>query len=238
MTLGYYRSSRNAPVHPLAAAAFILSLVGIPLVGLVTGAIAVLLAGTALSQIASHPVYRGRRLALAGMVVGMIDIVGWVLILSLVLARPHISVSSRMTSPTFPTPSYLAGSRAPIRQALKANVYLRVEAKARLPFLSNESFIGSGVIVGESEGHRAVLTNRHLVEPSYDAESPWLGDRPAHITAYLHDGTSSPAYITWRAPHGIDLAPLDNRSGVLWGEGLTPARARKPVHRREGICYR
>lgn len=212
VTLGYYRSRRHGPVHPLAVAAFILSLVGIPLVGLVTGAIAVLLAGTALSQIASHPVYHGRRLALASMVIGMFDIIGWVLVLSLVLARPHLSISSQVTSPTFPSPAFLAGSPGHIRQALQANVYFRVEVESRLPFFDNETFIGSGVVVGESEGHRAVLTNRHLVEPSFDSESPWLAGQPAHITVYLHDGTVSAAYVTWTAPHGIDLAVVTTGS--------------------------
>lgn len=212
VTLGYYRSRKHAPIHPLALAAFVLSLVGIPLVGLVTGAIAVLLAGTALSQITSHPVYRGRRLALAGMVIGMIDIVGWVLVLSLVLTRPYMPISSQMARPEFPSPAYLAGSPDHIRQALKANVYLRVEAKVRLPLLSDESFIGSGIVVGESQGDRAILTNRHLVEPSFDSKSPWTVDRPAMITAYLHDGTVVPASVAWRAPYGIDLAIVTTAS--------------------------
>ncbi len=193
-------------MHPLAVAAFVLSLVGIPLVGLVTGAIAVLLAGTALSQITSHPVYRGRRLALAGMVIGMIDIIGWVAVLSVMLASPNLSISSQMVTPSFPSQELLARSPVHIREALKANVYLRVQSKARLPFLDDESFIGSGIVVGESDGHRAILTNRHLVEPSFDSRSPWVVGRPAQITAYLHDGTVDSAFVAWKAPQGIDLA--------------------------------
>lgn len=193
-------------MHPLALAAFILSILGIPLVGLVTGAIAVLFAGTALSQIATHPVYRGRRLARAAMVIGTVDIVGWVVVLSFVLARPNLPVSPRMTDPSFPSAESLEGSPAQISRALRANVYLRVESENRLPFLRRDSFIGSGVVVGEAEGSQVVLTNRHLVEPGFTEDRPWLAGRMAAITVYSHDATVSPGFVTWRAPHGIDLA--------------------------------
>ena len=80
-------SSKAIRLHPLALTAFILSLVGIPVVGLMTGAIAMILAGIALGQLTENPLLRGRGLAVAALAIGLVDIVLWVVMLGFVVPR-------------------------------------------------------------------------------------------------------------------------------------------------------
>jgi len=66
----------------LAVASFVLALVGIftPCVGVLFGGMAVIFGAIALSATSSDPSLRGRGLALAGLLTGVVDIVGWILI--------------------------------------------------------------------------------------------------------------------------------------------------------------
>ena len=90
-----------------------------------------------------------------------------------------------------------------IRRALEANVFLMVD---RQRFLGSESFSGSGILVGTSDGEHLILTSRHVVDPSFSRDEAKPLDPTISITAFLHDGTSKRSYVWWVEPHGVDLA--------------------------------
>ena len=72
----------------LAVASFVLSLVGIFCVGFITGTLAVIFGGVAISKISKNPGLKGNGLAVAGLVIGIVDIIGWVIWLALVASGP------------------------------------------------------------------------------------------------------------------------------------------------------
>ena len=81
-------SSMTAPmgVNKLAIASLACGLAGIPLFGLVAGLVAVLLGVLALSAIRATA-QRGLGLALAGVILGSVDVTGWIILLGIVLTQ-------------------------------------------------------------------------------------------------------------------------------------------------------
>ena len=71
LRLGYYGDMGDAPD---AKTALILSLVGLFCFGFILGPIAILKARSALQMIRMNPGMRGEGLAIAGMVIGIVDI--------------------------------------------------------------------------------------------------------------------------------------------------------------------
>jgi Domain of unknown function (DUF4190) len=81
-------ASATAPsgVNKLAIASLICGLAGIPLFGLITGLVAVVLGVLALSAIRASA-QRGLGLALAGLILGIVDMTGSIIILGIVLTQ-------------------------------------------------------------------------------------------------------------------------------------------------------
>ncbi len=196
-------SSRAMRLHPLALTAFILSLAGIPIVGLVTGAIAMILAGIALGQLAENQLLRGRGLAVAALAIGLGDIVLWVVMLGFVVPRMNLPAGRAIEQSFVPSSTNVELAPSHIRRALEANVFLMVD---RQRFLSSESFSGSGILLGTSDGEHLILTNRHVVDPSFAHDESKPLDTAISVTAFFHDGTSRRSYVWWVEPHGLDLA--------------------------------
>lgn len=196
-------SSRDMRVHPLALTAFILSLAGIPLVGLLTGPIAMILAGIALGQLAENQLLRGRGIAVAALVIGLGDIVLWVVMLGFVVPRMNLPAGRAIEQSFVPSSANVEMAPAPIRRALEANVFLMVD---RQRFLSSDSFSGSGILLGTHDGEQLILTNRHVVDPSFSRDESKPLDPTISVTAYFHDGSSRRSYVWWVEPHGVDLA--------------------------------
>jgi hypothetical protein len=132
-------SAKAIRLHPLAVTAFILSLVGIPVVGLVTGAVAMILAGIALGQLAENPLLRGRGLAVAALAIGLGDIVLWVVMLGFVVPRINQPTGRAIEQSIVPSSANVEMAPGHIRRALEANVFLMVD---RQRFLGSESFSG------------------------------------------------------------------------------------------------
>ncbi len=190
-------------LHPLALTAFILALVGIPLFGLLTGAIAMIMAGIALGQLAENQFLRGKGLAVAALVIGLGDIVLWVVTLGFVVPRMNLPAGRAIEQSFVPSSANVQLAPAPIRRALEANVFLMVD---RQRFLSSESFSGSGILIGTHDGEHLILTNRHVVDPSFARDESKPLDPTISVTVYFHDGTSHRSYVWWVEPHGVDLA--------------------------------
>jgi S1-C subfamily serine protease len=192
--------------HPLAVTSLVVALLGIPLFGLLTGAVAAILAGVALGQIAANPWFRGRGLAIAAIAVGIADMVLWIGIIGVILPRVNRTEGpavKQSVSPSFRAPAHVPEY---VRGAMEANVFLIVEKPRRLPFLGTDSFSGSGVVLGKQGNESLILTNRHVIDPYFVADDPGFTAGPATITAYFHDGSRSMAYVLWVDPHGTDLA--------------------------------
>ncbi len=193
-------------LHPLAVTALIVAVVGIPLFGLLTGAIAAILAGVALGQIAGNPRLRGRGIAVAAVFLGIGDMVVWVAIIGIALPRMNVPDALPLKQTIFPSFHAPEGVPEPIRRAMEANVFLVVDKPRRWPFLGTESYSGSGIILEKRESGCVILTNRHVVDPYFVADDPGSVQRPAAITVYFHDASSGPARVWWVDPQGADMA--------------------------------
>ncbi len=202
-------------IHPLALWSFVLALLGIPLLGLITGTIAVLLAGIALGQMAENPFFRGRRMAFAGMSIGLADIVLWVILLGLIIPRSDSAVYRSVEQFTFPSPNILERAPSRIRKALESNVFLVVDRKGWPAFINSETLSGSGVILGQNDGQYLILTNRHVVDPLFSSEQPAREDPRNFITVYFHNGSHRKAYICWTAAKRIGFGSRGYRCESL-----------------------
>ena len=183
----------------LAVASLALAVVGVPLVGCLLGPIAIFCGALALARI-QPPEQRGTGLAIAGIVLGAVEFVGWIVGLWILLSRPATSVGQELESPFFAARPALDIANAPahIRRALRANV--RVECANR-----NGMATGAGVVVARSSDLAWIATNRHV------ARCDW-GDDRGTLRVVASDGAQSAAEIRWLAPDAIDVALLRTTS--------------------------
>lgn len=206
--MGSNSQTRKRRLHPLAVGAFILSLVGIPLLGLVTGAVAAVLGSIALTQVTSSRRHKGSALATAAIVIGIGDIALWVALLGLTLDPGANPWAQGPELPAFPDSATMEHAPEAIGCALRANVLLVVEKQSTLPLFSAKLFTGSGIIVGETARTRLILSSRHLVDPCFSTDRPGGDAVCGKVKAYFYDGSSYHARVTWVAPDGVDLALL------------------------------
>ncbi|MBI5568960.1 MAG: trypsin-like peptidase domain-containing protein [Desulfomonile tiedjei] len=194
--------------HPLALTSFIIAVAGIPFFGLLTGMVAVFLGGVALGQISADPLFRGRRWAVAAIVLGIADMALWVVAIGILL--PRVTRPEEYAVKQSMVYSFKAAPHAPekMRRALESNVLVAVETPRRIAFLGSEKSSGSGVILGSRDGAFLILTNRHVVDPHHVADEVGsVGPRPV-IRTYFYDGVEMDAYTWWVDPEGADLAVL------------------------------
>ncbi|TWT87160.1 putative serine protease HhoB precursor [Pseudobythopirellula maris] len=194
--------------------AFVVALLGVPLFGLVTGLIAIVVACIALVGHVSGR--RGAGLAVFAIVLGLADVVGWSVGLAYFIDTPHGAVALNdldIDAASFDDlPEHLA-------RAMLANVMVH-----SVGYLG-QSGMGSGVVLSISEGSAYIVTNRHVVDHRY-ASSPDAPPKDAdslgksiQITTLEHK--SVPGTVEWLAPHGIDLAIV---SAPVFGEEVRAAR--------------
>jgi S1-C subfamily serine protease len=185
-------------INRLAIAALITAVVGIPLFGVVTGFVAIVLAILALSRIQVSN-QRGFLLALGGLFLGIIDVVGWLALLSYALSwEPSVRL------PEGSEPGLTAADVAPkLYRAMQANVL--IERRSGWFGLAT----GSGVILSIADGSGLIVTNRHIVDSGFTGQSapPDLNSlNTGALTVKLLNGPSRPGQVVWVAPDGIDLA--------------------------------
>lgn len=226
---------RTIPVPPsspprtsrLAIASLICAVAGIPFFGLITGMVAVLLGSLALGSIRGTR-NRGVVLSVLGILLGMADVVGWLVFLSFYLGHP---------APVFTGREFhfdreaLEGLDPKIGRAMRANVL--IQGRRLLG-----GTLGSGVILTLGGGKALILTNRHVVDPNFSAELPAggegrAGDTPLDVT--LVDQNVRSGRVVWLAPAGIDLAlveitrPTDEARAARWDPGRRPPRVGESV---------
>ncbi len=174
-----------------AIAAMILAVVGVPLFGIVTGAIAVVLAAIALGGIRAG-YRRGVWLASGALLLGLIDVVGWAALLSWHFGGgtpTHINLADFRISP-----AELDSAPPQVANALRGNVLITVGG------MLGES-IGAGVILSIKGDSALILTNSHVIgaQSVEDAASK----RP--LVQFV-DGVSQLGEVVWVGSHGVDAA--------------------------------
>jgi S1-C subfamily serine protease len=95
-----------------------------------------------------------------------------------------------------------------IRAAIAANVFLHARD-------GEQTWNGSGIIIGREGNHIAILTNRHVVESD---ESRQL----CAVTAKTVMGEATGARVLWRASRGVDLALLEAEIRLSEDLGVMP----------------
>jgi S1-C subfamily serine protease len=183
----------------LAVASLVLGLLGAPLAGFVLGPLAVGCGVLALSALQGRRPLRGFGVAVAGVVLGSLDLLGWLVALAFIFGRPS-SVSPAPAPVPASTSRAVAGvEEAPpaVRRALHANVFVRCRA-------GGAESTGSGVVIGRDDGAIYAVSNRHVVE---------CGERGALTVATL-GGAERAASLRWSAPEGIDAVLLSVAVGT------------------------
>jgi S1-C subfamily serine protease len=205
--------------------AFLLALVGIPVFGLVTGLVAIVVACVALAGHTSNR--KGMGLAAAAIVVGLFDVVGWAVGLSLYLGGSGMGAVA-LNEMTI-DPDSLNELPDRIARAMRANVLIQSD------FGLGRQGIGSGVVLRVRDGSAYIVTNRHVVDPSFSEESGAAKaaadlTKMAKISVVTVGQSIVPGSVEWVAPHGVDLAILavpllgavDEVQEALWNDQESP----------------
>jgi S1-C subfamily serine protease len=217
-----------------AVVAFVIALLGIPLFGLVTGSVAIVLgcAGMIFGLLAivigcialvghSHG-RRGMALGVVAVVLGLFDIVGWAIGLSSTINPSHSTVA--LHDLAIDTES-LNDLPERIARAMRANVV--VEKVAALGARAT----GSGVIMQIRDGMAHIVTNRHTVDLSYTGSlkpAPQDLDSLGDIRVITVGQVPVTAKVEWIAPYGVDLAIVsapvlaDEVREAHWDREATP----------------
>lgn len=198
----------------LAVVAFILSVLGIFFVA-VTGLVGIVLGSVALGSI-QQTRQRGTVLAVASVLLGVLDIVGWVIFVSFMFSGhgPHLTVADFE-----PDMSVLENLPKHINRAMRANVV--VEVRSGWGALG-QSAMGSGVILKIDDGSALIVTNRHVVDSGFADGSAAEPAKPAFLGVKLLGQPAQPGRVVWVAPDGVDLALVttpvytDEARAVVW----------------------
>lgn len=196
---------REAPDSPVVRKwnrtslwAFAVAVLGIPLFGLITGLIAILLACVAL--VTHHQNRRGMGLAVAAMLLGLFDVIGWAVALSRYWGSPQTAVS---LAELVLDPAALDQLPENIARAMRANVLIQIDAGL------GRGGIGSGVVLKVIDGSAYIVTNRHVIDRNYSdstVNAPQDFSDLARVMVMAISQVSSPGIVEWMAPNGIDLA--------------------------------
>lgn len=188
--------------NKLAIATLVVAILGIPLFGLITGMVAVVLGCIALAGHSRR--MKGAIVGVLGILLGVVDVAGWTIGLMLWFGSPGVSAIS--INDFEQDPSALDQLPGPIGRAMKSNVL--IQTPTDLAHLRGEG-LGSGVVVRIKEGVAWIVTNRHVVDASFAEEratnaTPTIPSVKLFVKAIGQPLT--PAQLVWIAPHGIDLA--------------------------------
>ncbi len=191
----------------LAVASLVIGILAIPLFGLVTGLIAVVVGCIALACIRSDQ--RGVGLAVGGIALGIASFIGWmVAMFALWDVAPGLGGGGVSLEEFEPDPSALLELPEHIGRSMKSNVLIQVQSDKWKGLLGQG--LGSGVILRIADREALIVTNRHVVD-SHFADGHRGEDvlpQPAELLVKMIGQQSLAGQVVWIAPHGIDLALL------------------------------
>lgn len=193
--------------------AMFLALLGIPLFGLVTGLIAIVVACIALAG--HRHGNRGLVLAVVAIFIGIAEVVGWAVGMSYYIDTPQSSVALdylTIDQDSFDDlPEHIA-------RAMRANVVIQSSAGF------GQKSLGSGVVLSVRDDVAYIVTNRHVVDSDYTDASTTLTEELSSlgkIVVSTLDNSALTGRIEWIAPGGVDLAIV---SAPVRGKGVRAAR--------------
>jgi S1-C subfamily serine protease len=222
------RGDVRPPINRLAIATMIVAVAGIPLFGLVTGPIAVILGAVAIAAI-HRSRQRGVGWAAAGVLLGAVDTAGWIVALAFFATRPGPAL---IVADYEPDPAMLQNLSPHIHRAMMANVMVLNDTG---PDTSSQRGVGSGVILRIEHGTAYVLTNRHVVDFEFSDETgiEAAGDETptTALSVKMLGQAALPANVVWLAPGGVDLAIV---STPVISSSALPATWRQPLDLRVG----
>jgi S1-C subfamily serine protease len=171
-------------------------------VGAVGGLAAVVLGCAALVR-PSRSERRGTLLAVGGVGVGVVAVIGWLALWSAFALPEGVNFELAEFEPDRESLERLPPS---LQRAMKANAL--IEGRSGWKGLGGPT-IGSGVILRIDGGRAYVVTNRHVVDPGFaegtlSRAGQAIAAGPVKIK--LIGQTSQSAIVEWVAPDGIDLA--------------------------------
>jgi len=189
----------------LAVASFVIALVGIPLAGCLLGPIAAFAGAVALGSIHNHGL-KGFNLAVAGIVLGVLEAVAWAAVLMAVWSSgvdPGAVVGDGGADDghvpallsNAPSELEIDQAREPIRSALRANVTITRR-------ITGGVSTGSGVIVGSSGATWFVVTNRHVAGDDVGGDD---------LVVTFCNGEEVAGTLRWLAPTQVDVAVVSAR---------------------------
>jgi serine protease Do len=206
--VGRHQSLAPPGVNGLAIASFVCALAGIPLFGIITGLVAVVLAVIALGAIRVTS-QRGLGLALSGLFLGLADVVGWIVLLSVMLPwGGHDFHPDLHFSELPPDLSVIQELEPALQRAMRANVV--IERHTGLAALGGKA-VGSGVILQISGGEALIVTNRHVVDDDFPSSRAGTSDaghltRLGRMSVSMLGQSQAEGRVVWLAPGQIDLA--------------------------------
>ena len=188
----------------MAVASLVTAVLGIPLFGVVTGLVAILLGSMALGGI-SRSRKRGTWIAVSGVLLGVLDMVGWVIFLASFYGHSMGDVHMVDFEPDLSALDHLSPR---IARAVKANVL--IESDGMFGLLSGKA-IGSGVILQIRSDKALIVTNRHVVDSGYssDDSQPDKAAVASDLHVKLLGQLTQPGRVVWLAPDKIDLALVE-----------------------------
>jgi S1-C subfamily serine protease len=224
--------SHRVKTSRLAIASLVCAIAGIPLFGLITGLVAVLLGVLALGAIHSGA-RRGIGLAVPGLLLGVVDVAGWAYLVSIVPWRA-VAPDAMFSDPP-PDLASIQELDPPLQRAMRANVLIRRQHGLAV---FGGTAIGSGVILRVDGGEALIVTNRHVVDPKFpsdnDNSAAQLG-RIGRLTVRILGQPDTDGQVVWMAPGRIDLAlvraPCSSSSlgQAAFSEKGRPMRVGEPV---------
>jgi S1-C subfamily serine protease len=198
------RTPAKPRISRLAIASLVCAVAGILLFGVITGLVAVVLALVAMSQIRNNS-QRGVWLAASGFLLGIVDVVGWAILLVTFLSHNGLSTDLLYSEPP-PDLAVIQELEPPLQRAMRANVL--IERTVGMALLGGKA-IGSGVILRIDRGEALIVTNRHVVDaafPSRNDNSAERLSRVGRLTIRMLGQADCEGQVIWMAPGLIDLA--------------------------------
>lgn len=184
-------------LNRLAVASAVVAFAGIVLAGFVTGIVAVVMAAFALGQIQKSG-QRGTAWGIVGVVLGLADAVGWIVLIAVVFSSDMRGVS---LDDFEMDPAGLENMEPRIARAMHANVLI----ESSMSLIGKA--IGSGVIVRQGN-ETLIVTNRHVVDHQFrDRDSSDELPR-TKLTVRAIGQLPVAGRVIWVAPDGLDIAVI------------------------------
>lgn len=179
------------------------------------GTLAILAGSLAIAAVRSDPNLRGLRMAVCGLLLGIVSLGGWSWALWHYLGEPGLPRPEGppriLEAAGGPPPREIRSTPEPYRSPLLANVVVQGSA-------ATAQWNGSGIVIDREKDLLRILTNRHVVDP------PTITVGKVSLWVLLSTGETVMAETVWRAPEGVDLAVLEVRAARAEEVPVIPVR--------------